>query len=407
MNVNINFDFYNTKEENEFNENYPELYQLAKPFAGHTVSIPLEDFKTYFLFRHQNNTLNNYQSFNDFYTKLAKNWGYYDDHFIHNSNNNSFSATHIPNDTVELAESIGVAGALAISSKLFLSITQADWRKIPILRTRDLDFEHLAADSNKYLVVESKGSIVNNNGIKTSAITNHKNSIKDKKADTAFKKKYNNQSDVCYGIITVADMNNTLQSWLVDPPAPLIDIEPEKYKLLSRLYYYNDYYRHISTRSYLSLLLPNRIKDIERSSDWISFNKKPIIDYNFDKIRISDSFINSRSSFTDNRKEYIGATYIISDYVYFTGLSIDLLEIIISQDFDRIISYRAKSYSLYSNVRARIGINHLNRNTLVNLGLITEKHFDNHFWARGNFEITIASSGLVYGRTSLENLSKN
>lgn len=404
MNVEIIFDYYDDIEKDKFKKNYPDLFQAIDKIYGNPISIPLEDLKTFFLFRHQNSTLANYQSFSDFHKKLAKYWGYFDDHFSYDPHTKSFSSTHIPNDTVELAESIGVAGALAISSKIFLGVTQADWRKIPILKSKDLDFKHLASDLNKYLVVESKGSITENNRVKTSKISNHKSSILDKKSDPLFREKYSKNRDVCYGIITVADMSNTLRSWIVDPPTPLQKMNPTKYKLLSRLYYYNDFIRFISTRSYLSLLLPSRIKDVENVTNWTDLNDKPIVDYNFRKITLSYYFINSRSNFTFKGITYIGATYLVDEMIYFTGLSITLLNILINQNFESIINYKTDPSSFPAEATVRLGINENNRKLYQSLNLITQNFTDNYFYAKTTLNITRASSGLVFGRAKVSNL---
>ncbi len=128
---------------------------------------------------------------------------------------------------------------------------------------------------------------------------------------------------------------------MVDPNIDNFDGSPEKYKLLKRLYFYLSVLRLISKRSYLSITLANRIKAIERIQDYKSLNNLPLINYNFEKIQLTNSFIKSRSINRD--KTIIGKTFILNQYIYFIGIDIDMIYRIIDQNFEQILTLKTIS----------------------------------------------------------------
>lgn len=398
--IKIDVDFYNNKEKEKFKKNYPDYFPQIEAVVGKQVEIPLEDFKSFFLFRHQTTLLANNLTFNDFLTQLPKKWGYFDDHFSYTTTKD-FIATHVPNDTVELAESIGVAGALSLSSKIFIGVTQADWTKIPILTTKDLDFKHLASDSKKYLVVESKGSIVDDN-TNPSTVYYHKRSILDKKCDDDFKKKYSTATDICYGVITVADTSNTLKAWFVDPPVLPQNIDPVKYKLLSRLYFYNDYVRLISSRSYLSLALPNRIISLQNTYEFGQYDKSPIVNSRFEKIKISKAFIESRSWYSKSKDSFtVGRCTILEGYIYFIGLDVSIMDMLIEQQFDTINQFKSTPSSFSQKVNCIVHLDEITKNTLTKAQIVNSDYEGKSIALEVDFELSMNSSGVVFGRTKI------
>jgi hypothetical protein len=108
----------------------------------------------------------------------------------------------------------------------------------------------------------------------------------------------------------------------------------------------------LSKRSYLSITLANRIKAIELTSDYKNLDKVPLLNYSFDKIQLTDSFISSRSRTKD--KKVIGNTFLIDKAIYFIGIETDLINSVINQNFDDILSLKTKSSTEFSTLSCKI-----------------------------------------------------
>lgn len=408
----IDVDFYDEDEKQFFQTNYQHEYQLFLN-AGNKINIPIEDFKTYFLFRHQ------FEGQKEIYAKfsqeLFRKWPYFEDYFEYDDTNEKFISTRSAEGNTEIPESLGVAGALTVASKVLLGATQADWRKIPVLRTKDFDFKHLAACNGKYIEVEAKGCITDNNTLKSSSISNHRRSIKDKKADSSFKEKYNTATDCFFGVITCADNINNLKAYIVDPPAATVNIDPIKYRVLARLYYYHDFIHFISNRSYVSIVLANRLRDLEKIDGIDKLNRQPLINSSFKKLDISESFINTRSSATIGDNIYLGkcemegiSLFNDSFKVAFIGIHIHIYSILIDQNFDNILSYKHLASTEHdTKVRCRIREDKSNptvKNAFNSLNISArEGYYD--FLATST--LTIASSGLIYGIITSDQILPN
>lgn len=350
-NIKINVNFYDSDQRKQILKNFPKDFEIIKEFDGKTIDISLEDFKTYAFFRHQFiKTGGVHQTFLDL-KPFAQNWGHYDTYFeVQGDKLVNIYPERI--EATDASEMIGVAGGLAVASKIY-GLTQADWTKIPITTAhKDFDFSHTSSISGRFINIEAKGSIANNNKAKESSVSNLKSNILLKKEDDGFRKKYNYNRDCCIGIITVADKTNHLQSWLVDPTIDDFESSPEKVKILKRLYFYHSILRLISKRSYLSVCLANRIKAIECTSDYNKLDKVPLLNYNFDKIQLTDSFINSRTTTKD--KKIIGNTFIIDNVIYFVGIETDIIYSIINQSFSDIVSLKTPPSTEFSTLSCKI-----------------------------------------------------
>ncbi len=400
--VKIKVDFYDKKQEQLIKNNFPKDYILLKEIAGETVNIPLEDFKTYAFFRHQYKKPNgNQQTFIDL-KPMAQNWGHYDSYF-ELKGNKLVSIFPESIEVTDVSEMLGVAGGLSVASEIY-NMSQADWTRIPITTVhKDFDFSHASSIPDRFINIEAKGSIVDDNSKKPSKVSTQKKKILDKKKDKGFKKKYNYSRDSCIGIITVADRTNNLQSWLVDPLIEDFDSSPEKIKLLKRLYFYHSIISLLSKQSFLSIALANRIKSIEFISDYKSLDKFPLINNNFEKIILTDSFINSRSR-TKN-KNIIGNTFLIDRAFYFIGLETNIIQSIINQDFDEILSLKTKPSTESDILSCRISKHkgqdiYVSKNSKIELAESHEKS-ENHIHFEMNTEVIKNSSGLCIAREKL------
>jgi hypothetical protein len=400
--VKIKVNFYDKEQKDLLEKNFPKDFELLKKYDGNTIDISLEDFKTYAYFRHQFiKSTGKHQTFLDL-KPIAQNWGHYDSYF-------ELQGDKLVNvyperiEATDVSEMIGVAGGLAVASEIY-GLTQADWTKIPITTAhKDFDFKHTSCISDRFINIESKGSVADNNSAKESSVSNLKNNILEKKKDDGFKKKYDYGRDTCIGIVTVADKTNNLQSWLVDPPIEDLESSPEKVKLLKRLYFYHSIFRLMSKRSYLSITLANRIKAIELTSDYKNLDKVPLLNYSFDKIQLTESFINSRSRTKD--KKVIGNTFLIDKAIYFIGIETDLINPIIYQNFDEILSLKTKTSTELTTLSCKISKRRgQDLSSLDNLKIKLTKQQDedeNYIHFEMNAEVIKNSSGLCIAQQKL------
>ena len=350
--IKIKVDFYDKGQKDLIEKNFPKDFEIIKDFVGKTVDVSLEDFKTYAYFKHQYSKNGRLASFLDL-KPMAQNWGHYDTYFELKDDDklvNIFPDVRI--EATDVSEMIGVAGGLSVASSMY-GLTQADWTKIPITTAhKDFDFSHTSSLPNRFINIEAKGSVIDDNSYKAAPVSLHKSSIITKKNDTGFKKKYVPTRDSNIGIITVADRNKNLQSWLVDPPLDDFEISPIKYKLLKRLYFYHSILRLISKRSYITLTLANRIRAIELTNDYDKLDKTPLLNYNFDKVNLTESFINSRSRNKEN--DIIGNTFLINKNIFFIGVPADLILTLINQNFSDILSLKRQTSTALTTLNCKI-----------------------------------------------------
>ena len=203
--VKIKVDFYDNEQKKLIEKNFPKDFELLKEFDGKTIDISLEDFKTYAYFRHQYIKIGGkHQTFLDL-KSVAQNWGHYDTYFgLQDDKLVNIYPERI--EATDASEMIGVAGGLAVASEIY-GLTQADWTKIPITTAhKDFDFSHTSSIAGRFINIEAKGSVADDNSAKESSVSNLKSNILGKKKDDGFKKKYDYSRDSCIGIITVAEI---------------------------------------------------------------------------------------------------------------------------------------------------------------------------------------------------------
>lgn len=61
--VKIKVDFYDKKQRELIEKNFPKNFEVIKKFEGKFIELPIEDFKTYAFFRHQNSENFSFQSY--------------------------------------------------------------------------------------------------------------------------------------------------------------------------------------------------------------------------------------------------------------------------------------------------------------------------------------------------------
>lgn len=398
--IKIKVDFYDEEQKSLIIKNFPKDFEIIKDFDRKTIDVSLEDFKTYAFFKHQFIKNGRQASFLDL-EPLAQNWGHYDTYFEVKDGGKLVNI--FPDDRIEatdVSEIIGVAGGLTVASSLY-GFTQADWTKIPMTTDhKDFDFSHTSSLLDRFINIEAKGSVIEDNSYKTPPVSNHKSNILNKKQDKDFKKKYIPSRDSNIGIITVADHNNNLQSWIVDPKMDNFEAPPEKIKLLKRLYFYHSILRLIAKRSYITLTLANRIKAIEQSNDYNKLDGIPLLNYNFDKINLTESFINSRSR--NKEKDIIGNTFLINQNIFFIGMPTELIITIINQSFKKILELKSQTSTALTTLNCKIskrGGKELSSLIDSKFQSIKEQlEDDNYIYFEMNTEVIKNSSGLCIAR---------
>lgn len=396
--------FYNQEEKKKFKKNYPNEFPLLDKIAGKPIEVALDDFRAYFLFRHQNVNPGSV-SFRDFLKKLSTQWGCLVEYFKYTKASENFNAIVDSNGgNNEVSEGLGVAGGLVVTSKIFLNTTQADWRKIDVQQTKDFDFAHIASDGKKYIIVECKGSIVKDN-THLAEISSHKGDILEKKANKDFKKKYSKKSHFYFGAITAADKKNQLTVRLVDPPVNEILMEPRKYKLLSRLYYYYDIISVISPRSFLTLSLANRIKVLSEVNLYNELDGISLVDNYLYLLSVDSYFIFTK---TRDKNSLIGTSLLAENGdLFFIGLHLDTLRILIRQDFKSILSFKVDEPSTQEHDMT-IVLNSRNyyQKKFMEENLPQIKPRFGLYQIKKRMSVSISSSGIIYGHLSKKEFIK-
>jgi hypothetical protein len=394
-NVKIHVDFYDSKEKDAIENNYPEDYQKICSVVGKTINVPFEDFKTFGFFRHQFTENGRPASFQDL-KPHAQEWGNLN--FYLKLQQSGALINVYPNKTIEaeeIPETVGVAGALSVASHIY-GLTQADWVKIPIKSHKDFDFSHSAALKNQIVLIEAKGSIVDDNTYKRPTISQHKANIRKKKTDPSFISQNKDTKSSFIGYITVADGTNNLQTWLVDPITEELGMDPYKLKLLKRLTFYYQVIKAVSGRSNLALTLANRLQNIIDIPNFRELDRRPLINSEQDALIISDQLQNTHR-IGAAMNQFFG-TFRLHDYLpTLLFLPNDLLNLMIKQDFDAILDFSFPPRTTETRMRVPVSkrvAEQVSRLQKTRLKVVTD--FRKQSFLETDIFATISSSGLGF-----------
>ena len=348
----IDVRFYDDKEENEFKKNYPSWHKKIVEIFGAEFTIPFEDFRILSQLHHLNPGLGlNSRVLRDL---VESNWGPVGTYTHFDPKNGKFNSNWgTNNEQTYVSKSIGTGGILSVANALFKT-TDADWQRINVSNHKDFDFlSAVDSDETTLVVTEAKGSIVDDNNYKY-GISGYKSEIKAKKLDENFKSKYAQGVDMIFGGITVADPNNHLKLWLVDPPmeSTLSFEQRRRIKLLKRLNYYYRFLGNISWRSTITTVLKNRIRVLENVSDISQLNGLALTNSRGEFLYASISFLENHSHIGD---DIVGTIYFLdSDRAIFIGLPIQVINLLVYQNFDEILKLKFRSYTYTSVVHGKV-----------------------------------------------------
>ena len=406
MNIRLDVAFYNEDERELLKKNYPsEFEKLNNVVEAGFVKVPFADFKTYSQLQHRNSEIEKLNSFSSILENIDNLFGQVNIYTEFDPKTGRFKSVYINNNEQNhISESIGCGGVLSVLSAIY-GLTQADWQRIDIQGHKDFDFDSaVVEDFNKMLVVEAKGSIVIDNTLKTN-LSNHKSSIKAKKENEDFKRKYSRGADLLIGGITAIDLNNHAKVYLVDPPMSS-DLSKEfrfKIKILKRLTYYLDWLTIISSRSYLTIALKNRVNVIKKSDSIEFLNSIMLVNSNDEVLKMRETSYESKSNIDKN---IIGKLHIINyNKAVFIGLPSELYDLIAIQNFESISKYKTESTIENKKINLRIS----NRDA-ESFSSIKNLNFDYKKNKSGFFEFIVEdatifqnSAGLNYSILTPEN----
>ncbi|SHJ13185.1 hypothetical protein SAMN02745181_1261 [Rubritalea squalenifaciens DSM 18772] len=360
QNIKVQVDYYNKKEKDEFEANYPNSEDIEK-LAGSKVEIPTVEFLVYWLFNRKIVGKNGWSNRDELSKKTHKSLSELED-WIEYKNNTLYSP-----DGEDLRkhqiEDLGVAVGLSIANKLH-DMSFCDWDKIPeTTKLKTLDFTTcMGSDGKSHIEVENKGSFSKNIQKKTSSVSNHKSDIKDKKtAQKAEDRKNKSKTKaVRYGTITVIsdDPKSTLQCWLVDPEPNRYNVSPEAAQILNRLTFYAHWISLITPRSIFSVALQNRLKALSNYPYPKFLSNIPLVNsvgasISKDRTEGRDLFQSlsvSRSHTADNT--ILGDVILLDDgSILFIGLHESVIRACASQNFHRLVRIKPSTKSSEKRVR--------------------------------------------------------
>lgn len=345
----LSVDFYNAAQQALF-QGFPNSQQL-NTLVQNDVTISKDDLLAYMMFTEQMDR-NGFRNYNDLCQRIKHRLGDIEDYL--SFNNGSVQAIVIGNDMMQpgFTERIGVALGLCVVNKIH-GLTAADWKKIPTAPGSKghptFDFEiPIASTGYNFIQAENKGSTVIDNSLPQLVSHHYKGESgilkkKDYVRKEEVKRSIPIHQNLYYGTIGVLDnrANSKAKVWLVDPPAFEIPMNPEKYKLLARLYYYLDEFRNIGVKKKITDALAARIKLIEETIDYSEYDNNTL-DGNIAK-RGYTLYMEGDMVATVDTNEAFGKIFITQHKQNFTAYLIAfpkaIIRLIVKQDFRAILEY--------------------------------------------------------------------
>lgn len=232
MPLQLSINYYNDEEAKLFKayNNYSVIAQMIR----HNLVISEDEFKSYMLFTEQANE-NGFRTYQELKNRVQHRLGDIDDYLDLTSGTITTKKSSERLSNTGMTERIGVSLGLNVINK-FHGLTEADWAITPNVyiggkRMKDFDYQiSMASDGSRFIQVENKGSINDDNNYKTSSVSNHYSSIKGKKESILDREKVQGiarHQNIYYGTISVLDNHNTAKVWLVDPEAYYINWNPK------------------------------------------------------------------------------------------------------------------------------------------------------------------------------------
>lgn len=349
--IKVSTSYYN-KEEAELFKSYPN-YQTINGKIQSDISIPKSEFLASLMFTEQANE-DGWRSYDDLKDRVQHRLGDIED--ILDFDDDSIKTNHSSQriNASGLTERLGVSLGLNVVNQ-FHGFSEADWaitedEYIDGKRLKDFDYQiSMASDGQKFIQVENKGNVCADNSKKNSSVSRHYNSIKEKKSDIITREKsagIPRHQNIYYGTIGVIDSQNKAKVWLVDPIAFNVEWNPRKFKLISRLSFYANLFAEIGVHKRILIPLLQKIELLKETDN---------ID-KFDKVRLEGiqktprTFFSAKNFVKINTNEAFGSFFFVKTEkgikVFLMAITKEILKLIISQDFEEILSYNYKNADL-------------------------------------------------------------
>lgn len=359
--IKVSVEFYNVDQKKLF-QKYPNA-DIINALVEKEIIISKDEFLAYMMFIEQMER-DGFSTYEELKARISSRLGDIDE-FLKFANG-SVQSILPPGDMMQIGftERIGVALGLCVINKIH-GLTAADWKKIPTVSGEDghptFDFE-IASTGENFIQVENKGSIVEDNSLKPPSVSNHFSGICKKKKyvrDEEAKAKIKLHDNLYYGTIGVLDGkdNSKAKVYLIDPPAFQIEMEPNKYKLLARLYYYLDVFKIIDVREKIVKSLEIRISEIINSQDYLRFNNIPLEE----KPKSFYYYMEKKMFVSIDINEAFGKVFFIEKeqkiFPYIIAFPKVIMRLIINQDFDGILEYNYNPDFIKEDVQVLIRLN--------------------------------------------------
>lgn len=329
--IRFQIDYYD-----DFHRNILLKHKYANRIAQlveHGMSEKEKEFQVYAMFTEQHNHPG-FRNYSELKALVPRRIQLLEDYL--DTSNGTVRSLVLPSIN-QVTERVGVATALLVMNKVF-DLHRADWARIPeTSRKRTMDFQ-IASNGTDLVLVEAKGTVITTGNLHRD--TNLELNIREKK-------KAHRTEDASltslFGVITgiTNQLNNTAQCLLLDPFIENVSIEPRKYQLLARLYFYSNILRVIS-RGQIIRALFNRINVLKRSSHYTEFDGLPLLDIYEEPIVPPPENTSSIWNKTIIKDRIVGQMFPISktSFIYF-AIDMDIYRLMIEQNFDAIRKFRS------------------------------------------------------------------
>ena len=352
--IKVSTEYYNKKEAELF-MSYPNYKSIDRKIQR-DISILKSEFLATLMFTEQADE-DGWRTYEDLRIRVQHRLGDIEDilDFSKSTVNSKQSSRRMM--ASGLTERLGVSLGLNIVNQ-FHGLSEADWAITSDKykngkRLKDFDYEiSIASDGEKFIQVENKGSVCDDNTKKNSSVSQQYTSIKKKKKEIL---EYENEEgiprhqNIYYGTIGVVDNQNTAKVWLVDPEPFYIDWSPLKFKIIARLSFYANLFNEIGVHDKIVDSLIERIEKLKASKDIESFNKVPL-----KGIKSTRTYVKAKNFVKINTTEAFGSFFFVDTVkgvkIYLVAITKVILKLVISQDFESIINYVYKNAELSEKV---------------------------------------------------------
>jgi len=411
--IKVYVDFYNEAEKQKLLQ-YPTADRMTDLVAN-GVSIPIEEFLTYYLFHKQRLEKKGWRTYEDLGKNIGKSLEDLEDWITFDGD-----SIRTPMDVVEqdksITERIGESIGLSVVSRIH-GLTAADWKRIPPRTFKAFDFSlasdgsHIIQMDGSHLVqLEAKGRSVDDN-TKKKSISSAKSSIHEKKrkiAELTEQGTYEYPADIRYGTITAMDPELPVKCWLVDPPADGDGSNARKFRLLCRMEFLTEWISFISPRSQFSSALQTRLTTMKKLEDPFVLENIPLVKGNGEpfKFQQSGSSYNKIANFFYGKAKTTRWSGISAGGVslpldesnlFFIGITEQLLEHAYKQNFERLIDSKDESQVVEQNVTCK-----LPKRLAAQRGLLDE--LESRSYKSGEYitfdlkgKLHSSDAGIVYG----------